>query len=296
MSLESTLAAIDRTRVEGIELASFTRENQHFGVAFNLFREAASYVCVLANITVGPTQTWNVEQAVLGGHLVRMFKLMRFAMEESIEHREEMLSVIVRLLAECVINLRYLIRNSSPDLIRSYLGYSLQHEKELAALIRSNIEARAGDARPIEERMLRSIARTFENSLLKEGELPAKKIRSWGEKSLFEKAKDVGLAEAYLAIFGGPSRNVHGGWQDLLHYHLECESPGVFRPRLEFKHPRPQAIYSLTHLISETLMGYVELLDHPSLVPVFDALADLDERNHVASQAHEEYLVAKNAG
>ncbi|MBL8498531.1 hypothetical protein ABF87_03580 [Nitrosomonas sp. JL21] len=293
MSLESTLAAIEKTRIEWTDLASFTRESKHFEVAFNLFREAASYVCVLANICVGPIQAWNVEQAVLGGNLVRMFKLMRFAMEESIEHREEMLSVLVRLLAECVINLRFLVRNSSPELIRSYLLYSLQHEKELAALIKSNIDARAGEVLPIEERMLRSIARTFENSLLKEEELPAKKIRNWGEKNLFEKAKDIGLGDAYLAIFGGPSRNVHGGWQDLLQYHLECESPGIFRPRLEFKNPRPQAIYSLTHLIAETLMEYVELLNHPSLDPVFDVLEDLKERNYAASQAHEGYLVAK---
>jgi hypothetical protein len=296
MSIEATLATIEKTRIDAGELVSFTRESQHYGVAFNLFRETASYVCVLASVIVGPTQTWNVEQAVLGGHLVRMFKLMRFAMEESIENREEMLSVLVRLLAECVINLRFLIRNSSSELIRSYLAYSLHHEKELATLIRSNIDARDGDALPIEERMLRSIARTFENSVLREEELPMKKIRNWGEKNLFEKAKDVGLAKAYDAIFGGPSRNVHGGWQDLLQYHLECEAPGVFRPRLEFKKPRPQAIYSLTHLISETLSGYVELLDHPSLRPVSDALANLDDRNQAASHAHEEYLVANSAG
>lgn len=296
MSIESTIAAIKRTRVDEAELGSFAREGQHFGVAFNLFREAASYVCVLANVSVGPSQAWSVEQAVLGGHLVRMFKLMRFAMEESIEHREEMLSVLVRLLAECVINLRYLVRKSSPELIRSYLAYSLQHEKELAGLIRSNINARAGETLPIEERMLSSIARTFENSLITEEELPAKKIRNWGDKNLFEKAKEVGLGEAYLAIFGGPSRNVHGGWQDLLHYHLECDSPGVFRPKLEFKQPPPQAIYSLTHLITETLIGYVELLDHPSLRPVLDGLTDLDERTYAASNAHEAYLVAKNAG
>lgn len=296
VTLESTLAGVEITQVDEAGLASFTRESQHFRVAFNLFREAASYVCVLANVTVGPTQAWNVGQAVLGGHLVRMFKLMRFAMEESIEHRDEMLSVMVRLLAECVINLRYLIRNGSPELTRSYLAYSLQHEKELAGLIRSNIAARGGEALPIEERMLRSITRTFENSLLSEDELPAKKIRNWGEKNLFEKAKDVGLGEAYTAIFGGPSRNVHGGWQDLLQYHLECDSPGVFRPKLDFKRPRPQPIYSLTHLIAETLLGYVELLEHPSLHPVFDRVANLDDRNHVASDAHERYLVAKNAG
>ncbi|GKS70076.1 hypothetical protein W03_20800 [Nitrosomonas sp. PY1] len=265
-------------------------------MAFNLFREAASCVCVLANVSVGPTQAWNVEQAVLGGHLVRMFKLMRFAMEESIEYREEMLSVLVRLFAECVINLRYLIRESSPELIRSYIAYSLQHEKKLAGQIKSNINVRAGKILPIEERMLRSITRTFENSLVTEEELPARRIQNWGDKNLFEKAKDVGLGEAYLAIFGGPSRNVHGGWQDLLHYHLECDSPGIFRPKLEFMQPRPQAIYSLTYLITKTLIEYAELFDHSSLRPVLDGLTDLDKRNHAASNAHEAYLVAKNAG
>lgn len=296
MSLETMLASLQKTCVDLDELSTFTHERQHFGVAFDLFGETAKYVCVLANISVGATQTWNVEQAVLGGHLVRMFKLMRFTMEESIEYREEMLSILVRLIAECVINLRFLIGNASPELIRSYLAYSLQHEKELAALVRSNIEARDSGALPIEKRMLRSISKTFENSLMTEKDLPAKKILNWGEKNLFKKAKDVGLAEAYSAIFGGPSRNVHGSWQDLLHYHLECEAPGVFRPRLDFMRPRPQAIYTLTHIITETLMGYVERLDHPRITPILDALTDLGDRNQIATCAHERYLVAKTAG
>ena len=295
VSIQSVLADTEITSVSETELASFSREGQHFGVAFNLFRETAACVCILASTAVGPSPTLNVGQAVLAGHLVRIFKLMRFAMEESIEHRDEMLSVIVRLLAECVINLRYLIRNGSPELIRSYLAYSLQHEKDLAALVRANVASRGGVALPIEQRMLRSIGRTFENSMFPEGELPKKKIRNWGEKNLFEKAKDVGLGDAYSAIFGGPSRNVHGGWQDLLQYHLECDAPGVFRPKLDFKQPRPQAIYSLTHLIAETLMEYVELLAHPDLDPVYDRVSDIDERNHAASQAHERYLVAKKS-
>ena len=185
--------------------------------------------------------------------------------------------------------------NGSPELVRSYLAYSLQHEKELASLIRTNIKDRGGEVLPIEERMLRSIARTFAKSQLSEDDLPAKKIRNWGEKNLFEKAKAVGLGDAYTAIFGGPSRNVHGGWHDLLQYHLEYDEPGMFRPKLEFKRPRPQPIYSLTHLIAETLEGYVDLLNHPGLSEVADRLRDLDERNYTASDAHERYLVAKHA-
>lgn len=287
------LAEIDRTAVDETELSSFVNERQHYGVAFNLFRETTGCVCILASTTVSSEPAWNVEQAVLGGHLVRMFKLMKFVMEESIECRDEMLSVLVRLLAECVINLRYLIRNNSSELIQSYLAYSLRHEKDLADLIRRNVRDRSGVELPIERRMLRSIQRTFDNSLFPEKSLPPKKLRNWGDKNLFEKAKDVELGDAYLAIFGGPSRNVHGGWHDLLQYHLECESPGVFRPNLEFNRPRPQAVYSLTHLISETLLRYTELLGHPSLGPLHDRIADIVGRNQLASDLHERYLVAK---
>lgn len=293
MSIKTILAELDQTNVDEKLLKSYVREHQHYEVAFNLFRETAGCVCILANTTVGLLPTWNIEQAVLGGHLVRMFKLMGFAMEESIEHREELLSIIIRLIAECVINLRYLIRNNSPELIRAYLSYSLQHEKELAEQIRANIKNRNGSELPIEKRMLRSIKRTFDNSELSEESLPKRKIRNWGDKNLFEKAKDVDLGTAYLAIFGGPSRNVHGGWQDLFQYHLECISPGVFKPNLQFKEPRPQAMYSLTFLICETLLGYTDYLKHPDIEPVSAKLEDICNRNDAASQLHEEFLISK---
>lgn len=65
VSLDSTLASIKITRVDEAELDSFTRESEHFRVAFNLFREIASYVWILAYVAVGPTQTWNVGQSGL---------------------------------------------------------------------------------------------------------------------------------------------------------------------------------------------------------------------------------------
>ena len=295
MSIESTLADLDLTTVDETVLSSFKNEGQHYRVAFSLFRETAGCVCILASTTVGAEPTWNVDQAVLGGHLVRMFKLMRFVMEESVNHRDEMISILVRLLAECIINLRFLIQNYSQEIIQSYLAYSFRHEKELADLIRKNVRDREGLELPIEQRMLSSIKRTFDNSQLTEESLPLKKIRNWGNKNLFEKAKDVELGDEYLVIFGGPSRNVHGGWQDLLQYHLECEAPGVFKPNFDFSCPRPQTIYSLTHLISQTLLGYIEFLSHSSLEPIKLRLDDIYTRNTIVSDSHERFLVG-NAG
>ena len=231
---------------------------------------------------------------MLGGHLVRMFKLMRFVLEESIEKRAELLAILVRLLAECVINLRYLIQNDSRELVDSFVAYSLQHERDLANRIRDSVRENDGRELPIERRMLNSIERTFLNSGIAEVDLPKKKVHNWGEKNLYEKAKDVLLGEAYLAIFGGPSRNVHGGWHDLLQHHLECVAPEQFKANLEFTRPRPQPIYALTGLIAETLSGYVELLGHPDVAPLFVRLSDLHRRNLLASNLHEEYLVRRS--
>jgi hypothetical protein len=290
MTIQSILSEVEETPVDEQVLKAFSSEGQHYGMAFDLFRESASCVCILASTTIGNGKNWNIQQAVLGGHLVRMFKLMRFVMEESIEHRDELLSVLVRLLAECVINTRYLIQESSEELITSYLAYSLRHEKDLADLIRGNVRDRGGDTLPIEERMLRSIQKTFENSKFPEANLPEKKVKNWGNKNLYEKAQTVGLANAYLAVFGGPSRNVHGGWQDLLQYHLDCEAPGEFTAKLEFSRPRPQAVYSLTHLISETLIGYAAMLNHPAVDPVAQRVESIIHRNQLASKIHEQYL------
>ncbi len=201
---------------------------------------------------------------------------------------------MVRLLAECIINLRYLIQNDSPDLFQSFLAYSLQHERGLANRIRENIKENEGTELPIERRMLNSIERTFLNSGIPAHALPKKKVHNWGDKNLYEKAKEVLLGEAYLAIFGGPSRNVHGGWHDLLQYHLECVAPEQFKANLEFNRPRPQPIYALTGLIAETLSGYAELLGHPDVTPLFARLSDLFRRNQLASNLHEEYLVRRS--
>lgn len=293
MSLVSTLSEVQVHEVDEQTVRAYEHEGPHYSEAFNLFKEAAAYVCILASTTVGPSPVWDVRQAVLGGHLVRMFKLMRFVLEESIEKRAEMLAILVRLLAECVINLRYLIRNDSPDLIDSFVAYSLQHERDLANRIRENIRENGGEELPIERRMLKSIEKTFLNSGIPESELPKKRVHNWGDNNLYEKAKDVLVGEAYLAIFGGPSRNVHGGWHDLLQHHLECVAPEQFKANLEFTRPRPQPIYALTELIAETLSGCTELLGHPEVTPLFARLSDLHRRNRMASNLHEEYFVRR---
>jgi hypothetical protein len=65
----------------------------------------------------------------------------------------------------------------------------------------------------------------------------------------------------------------------------------VFKARLDFTRPRPQAVYSLTHLITQTLIEYARFLGHPAVEPVLGRLDNLDHRNQVASDLHERFLV-----
>lgn len=295
MPLPDFVEEFDRTEVDEAPVRQFERNTQYFDLAFNLFRETAQWVCLLANTTVGDRPTWDVSPAVYGGHLVRMFKLMCCLLEEAIKNRAEFMWIVIRLLAECVINFRFLVEKRSEELIRSYLMHSLQHERELRDRITANVEVRNGKALPIERRMLASIERTFANSRIAVNDLPDRRIRNWGNKSLFQKAKAVGLGDAYLSIFGGPSRNVHGGWQDLLQHHLECKAPGEFAPRMEFTAPRPQPIFALSCLIVRSLIAYIGMLGHPDIEPAVQKLRDLIQRVELADELHEDFLATRSA-
>ena len=230
-----------------------------------------------------------------GGNLVRLFKLTRFIIEEAAHDRAELMWVLIRLTAECVINLQYLTEYGSPDLIDSYLFQSLQHERELRQLILANISSRSGTRLPIEERMLASIQRTFTNSCVEADHVPSKKIRDWGGKNFFEKTKAVHLDHAYSAIFAAPSRNVHGGWHDLLQHHLDCNKPGEFSPRLDFTKPQAQPIFALSVLVIECLRTYIEMLAHDELDVLRPRLIDLENRIRLVDKLHEDFLSSRAA-
>ncbi len=291
MSLDSILQSIEAVDVNETQMRGFDRESLFFRVAFDLLRETCQWVCLFASVNFGVKAQWNVRQAILGGHLVRLFKLTRSFLDNINERRGELIWVVLRLSAECVINFRYILANSSDDTFSSYLHHALQYERDLLNRIDRNVKARGGGVLPIEERMRKSIMRAFEKSGVTVDSLPHKRMRHWAGKDLFQKAKSLGLDQAYFAIIGGPSRNVHGGWRDLLEHHLNCEAPGEFTPDLEFSElRRPQPLFAIAALIAPALDEYVQFLGAAELNRVRPLLSDLHRRIVLADSLHEEYL------
>jgi hypothetical protein len=291
ISFQEAVKDIDRVPVDEANVKTFTRSSQYLELAFNLIRETAQWVTLFAGLGGG---MWNVRDAILGGHLVRLSKLLRSLLDNMDEDREEIAWVILRLNAECVINFRFLLLNAAEDTVfSSYLHFALQDDVRLLKRIAANVEARGGEVWPIEERMRRSIDRAFKESGVSPDQVPENRIRNWGDKNLYEKAVAVGLSEhAYSAIFGGASRSVHGGWLDLLRLHLTYdESSGLFEPQPAFTRMRqPQPLFAIAFMTIPALTDYIAYIGFQETAALLPQLTDLNDRIVSADRLHEEFM------
>lgn len=284
------LPEIERTEIDEEKISVFESEADFLGLSISLLIETGSYVCVAGNIYSSKTYTWNRNEAVLGGHLVRLYKLIDGLLDQTCKHRRETSFVLGRLAFECIINLRYLIAHASDELFQSYRRYSLQHERRLLTRIRESIDARGGQKLPIEHRMIRSIERSFRVSGLYIEDNATPNERNWGGLNIFERAKAVGLDEAYLAAFGGGSHTAHGNWQDLVEYHLEDVTEDSFRADFQWHRPRPQVHDAITLHAAEAVIDFAQYLSPGDSAPLVDVLEELQERVLLLSRLHEEFL------
>lgn len=285
------LADISEAPIDPDAIEQFTSEGDYVGLAIDLLIEAGSYVCVAANIYKNESGVWSRDEAVLGGHLVRLYKLIDSLLDQTCKHRREISIVLARLIFECIVNLRYLIANASDETFRSYRIYSLQHELRLIEAIEENIAARNGLVLPIEDRMIKSILSSFRASALTRDEVSGNRQRNWSGLNLYERAKRVGLDQAYLAVFGGGSHSIHGNWQDLLEYHLEELDDHSYRPDMGWSRPRPQLLEALVTLTCEALLDYLRFVSLPDEYGMFERLDNLGHRTQKLSELHEKFLV-----
>jgi hypothetical protein len=284
------LPEIEKTYIDLDAIAKFESEEEFTGVSVSLLIETGSYVCVVGSMLPHDTKAWNSDQAVVGGHFVRLYKLISAMLDQTCQHRREISFMFARMAFECIINASFILKNYSPELVLSYKSYSLKHEKKLMNRINENIKQRSGEVLPIEDRMLKSINRSFRVSGVEPEQIEAMELRNWGNKNIYEKAKDVGLDEAYLGAFSGPSHDIHGNWQDLLKYHLGSDEHGHFTPDFEWHRPRPQYLNVVALHAAEVSKQYVEWLGFKDIGPLTKSLTELQERVVRLDSAHEQWL------
>ena len=290
MSPTSVIPIVKRVEVDTVKLEAFKDEQGYTGLAVELLVEVGAYVCIAASILPAPPHRWNRHEAVLVGHLARLYKLISGLLDQTCQHRRETTVIFARLAFECIVNTNFLIKNDQPEIITSYIEYSMRHEKRLRDRIRSNIAERGGESWPIEERMLRSIDASARRSGVDLDSINP--LQHWGGKNLFEKAKEVGLDEAYLGAFAGPSHSVHGNWQDLLEYHLDVDDDG-YTGNLRWHQPRPQLLTTVAQLAVHTLQAFFSDVTGRAGDEVAKNLPDLQERLGTYVRLHEEFLARR---
>lgn len=287
------MCEIEAIAVDKEEIKQWSKEYSFLKLATDLTGETAQYAGFLASLVSEETGSWDVKQAVLGGHLVRLFKLLRHSIAQARDEQAEMLWVSIRLAAECIVNFRFILSNQREEVYTSFLHHSLQHEKRLLGNINTAIQCRNGVVLPIEERMTRSIDRTFANSEVRLDDLPKRRIRNWANKNVRERARSIGLEEAYLGVFSGPSLSVHGNWGDFLQHHLEVKAPGRFSPKFENSRARPHPFLSLPRLALPGLVEYSQNLGSMDDAPIIERIRGLLGRVELAEELHEAFLCGK---
>lgn len=287
MRATTDVPTVTRVEVDPAEVQAFEDEHAYTGLAVELLIEAGAYVCIAASILPPPPNRWNRHEAVLVGHLARLYKLISALLDQTCQRRRETTFIFARLAFECIVNTNFLIKNDRPEIVASYIEYSMRHEKRLRERIHANIKARNGETWPIEERMLRSIEASAKNSGVDLDLISPP--QNWGGKNIFEKAKEVGLEDAYLGAFAGPSHSVHGNWQDLLEYHLDVDDVG-YTAELKWHQPRPQLLSTVSHLTVHTLRLFFSHAVGEAGNEVANNLPDLQERIGAFVYLHEEFL------
>jgi len=234
---------------------------------------------------------------VLRGHIVRMFKLYDTYIFLLVERRTETAFIILRALAETIINLRYLLMHINTDVYKKYKRASLAYEKHLEDSILKNIQNRK-DKLPIEERMLKSIADTFFRSGLGHLEERELKKTQWGLKrqhlEVSGKAKDIGLYSIYEYLFKISSHFVHGSWHELDFHHLERKKDkwGTRPPQMHYTTPKPQLVEAISIFVLDALQQYLFTIveDNDHAEELKGHLNKISQWFSDISQEHEKYL------
>ena len=260
-------------------IATFTSENDFNGLVVELLIEVGSLACVAGSLLPAETRRWNRNQAILGGHVVRLYKLISALLDQICQRQREITFIVARLAAECIINLRFLLRFGDDATFDSYVTHSLRQEKRLHDRICKAIEERGGEVLPVEERMLTSIGKAVRASGFTTDELSASRPKQWADMNLYDRADAIGLGGTYLGVFGGPSSSVHGNWGDLLEFQLETDhEAGTFAPILEWHHPRPQIGETVAFLAVEAIREYFDHVGEGPVEFLEHRLDDLSDR------------------
>jgi len=267
-------------------------------LAFELYKETVTVLAVCSHAHTGRTPEDCVlprNQAICAGLLVRIAKFMTAvaSLVSQDAERGDVVFALNRSIMESATNLRFLVLKNEDRFFDQFVRFSLAPERELYDLIQQNIEGRGGESLPIEERMLKSIARVCRLSGVAITDV-APKMGDWGG-GLRNRLTALGQGETYVAQQRGPSHAVHGTWVDLVQRHLTAVEGG-FQPDPTWTRVDSRLMLPTCVLVLAAAHAYIDAFfpPLPELEPLFERMADLEERIRAVDRAHEAWFSSRD--
>jgi hypothetical protein len=267
------------------------------GIAFDLYKEAARVVAFAAHLLDEATAAkggFTRNQAICAGLMVKISKFMLAVIQLSTgDDRGEIVQALNRIIFESAVSLEFLVLSQDGKYFDQFVDFGLGPERELYDQIQANIQARAGEVWPIEERLLGSIGYMCSASGVKIEEVQ-KKHRDWGE-NVRERLKALGKESLYATIYRMPSHAVHGTWPDLLTGHLKYDKQTkLFEPEPKWTRVGSRLLSPIALLVLEAVDPYLEKFFESSSERKIlqERIRDLHSRLREADEADEKLKIA----
>jgi hypothetical protein len=238
----------------------------------------------------GTRQPLAIDEATLGGLLVRMSKLLRDMFASTQADESEAHQILARCAVETAINLRWLIRKADPAEYKRFRAASfatlLQWLEETAAAPTAGSPV-AVDGAAVRNRMEQYIEAELALAGLTRADVPAS-ATAWGAGNFRNRLVDLELEELYLPMFATHSYYVHGSWHEIRTFHLERDQSG-FHLDSSFGGIGPPTSYETAIRCMEAARDYCEVMpvadiDEDELVALVDRSEDLVGQMNVAFQ------------
>ena len=283
------LFEIERIEVNK-EIVKNFKERDFFGLAFDLLKEVGIHSSLVSTLYPEGQSGWDKYQAIVGGHLIRSNKLIIAVLDQAAKNRMEIVHIFLRLIYECTINARFLMKKNSKEVFESYIKYTLRDDKRLYERIYKDKENEKRELRPIDKRMIKSIERYYKIAGYELKDIDSSNKRNWGGSNVYKRAEELNMKEAHQLLFSGQSFVIHGNWHDLLLYHLEETDDGYFKPAQDWSSPKTSIVNSISFFTVPLLKDFINYLHGDVYEKTEKLYNEIFDRVVALEYLHEEYL------
>jgi hypothetical protein len=246
------------------------------------------------NGSVHTKEGYTKEEAVIYGHLARVFDLLKMQRRMVLTDSavREILKILGRSIMETSVTLEYILKNNSQKMFDDYIMDSMRMTTAYEDIVLENIANSGGKETEMEKSILFSIEKEREKC-----GLTRKDVDDWSKnKSMLigfhGRFKAVGKLDLYNIAYKTGSQSVHGNWEALSKNYLDYSiETGRFKPDLSDDHIDIRLVNPGLHLVIEVLQVFLKVYECHGLGEIdVEALEHLKTAVKQLGDEHEVFL------